>query len=366
MRRALLAGALGASAYLAKNYNFFFVLAHLGGLALYAGTLHWRHPRRWALLRPLGLAALVFLLLASCWIIPISWKYGRLTAGTAGRFNVSLAAPASKGFPYLYQGLLPPPHAGAFHSWEDPGLYQLPGWQPWSSAADLAFELSLFGHNAAKYLALLRHYHPLVLAVLGLAGWFLVQAARKEKRHLALILYAFLLYPLGYWLIYLEERHIWICLLLGFVLTGQVLTVLLRQARPWQQALLAGLISIILVNQPLRDLYDHRFVNQRQFHIQAQALLPRLPLAGKHLATQNGSWHEGLFLSFFTRSRFYGAVPAGISEEGLYQHLKGHRIDYYLVWGKAQHGLHRLEKVLYLPEYQLGVYQVGLNLDSSD
>lgn len=359
IRQALLLGALGGGAYLAKNYNFYFVLVHLLGLALWVALGKPGRGNRRRLLRPLGLALLVFGLVSACWIGPISWKYGRLTAGTAGRFNLSLAAPGSQGFPYLYQGLLPPPHAGAWQSWEDPGRYQLPAWQPWASKADLAYEASLTAHNAAKYLGMLWHYHPLVLVMVLLAGWLLLQAGPQEKRNLFLSLYGLLLYPLGYWLIYLEERHIWICVLLALVLTGQVLSLLLHQAKAWQQAVLAGLLCGMLVNQPLRDLYDHRFVNQRQFHAQARAVLAHLPLAGKRVATPTGSWHEGLFLSFFTRSRYYGATPAGLSEEEVYQSLKRYRINYFLVWGKGWPGHPRLRRVIYLKEYGLAVYAVG-------
>jgi hypothetical protein len=358
LRQSLLVGALAGGAYLAKNYNFFFVLVHLAGLLFFhlKNKALAESPR--TLLPRVSLAVLVFLLIAGCWMLPISQKYGRFTPGTAGRFNVNLVGPASPGFPYLYQGLLPPPHARASHSWEDPGLYHQPCWQPWASGADLAFELSLLTRNAAKYLSWVWHYHPLVLIIVPLALWFFGQPGKDEKRALGASLWAFFLYPLGYWLVYLEERHIWISILLAFILTAQVLSLLLRQARPWRQWLLLSVVAFALVNQPVRDLYDHRFVNQRQFHTQAQALQARLPLAGKNLATQDGNWHEGLFLSFFTRSRFYGQLPAATSDSTLYQNLKKHRIDYYLVWGEPQNNLDRLKKAVSLPQFHLTVYRV--------
>jgi hypothetical protein len=137
-----------------------------------------------------------------------------------------------------------------------------------------------------------------------------------------------------------------------------VLTCLLRQARLWQQGLLLAAVFLALVNQPARDLYDHRFVNQRQFRHQAQALEARLPVAGKRLATRHGAWHQGLFLSFFTRSRFYGATPAGVTGKALYQSLRRHHIDYYLVWGEPPLQRDHLVPVVRLPDQELTVYRV--------
>lgn len=358
LRQSLLVGALAGAAYLSKNYNFFFVLVHLGGLLLFTFTHRGGRPHRPALLKKLGTAGLVFILIAGCWILPLSWKYGRLTPGTAGTFNMNLVAPASQGFPYLYQGLIPPPHARALHSWEDPGLYQQPQWRPWSSGPDLAYEINLLTQNAGKYLAMVWHYHPLVLVIVSLAFWFFFQPGNPAKQELGFSLYAFFLYPLGYWLIYLEERHIWTSILLSFILTAQVLDLLLGRTKTWQQWLLLSVMFFILVNQPVRDLYDHRFVNQRAAYDQAQALRTRLPLAGRNLAAQDGSWHPGLFLSFFTRSRFYGQVPGPIPDSTLYQILKKHRIEYYLVWGKPKNEPAGLVPVVYLPEHQLRVYRV--------
>jgi hypothetical protein len=358
LKQSLVVGLLAAAAYLGKNYNFYFVLVHLPGLFLYSFMRKDLRQSWKSMLHRVSLAGLVFILIAGCWVLPLSYKYGRFTTGTAGTFNVNLAGPHAKGFPYTYQGLIPPPHAQATHSWEDPSRYQLPAWHPWASPADLAYEVSLTRQNAVKYLAMVWHYHPLVLVFLLIALWLFVQLKQDDKRNLGFGLFAILLYPLGYWLIYLEERHVWICIILLYILTAQVLSIMLRQAHAWQRWLLLGTLLFTLVNQPLRDLYDHRTVNQRHFYMQAKALQPLLPLAGRNLATQDGDWHQGLFLSFFTRSRYYGEVPEGITDKSLYQTLQQHRIDYYLVWGKPKNNLSRLQKVVYLPAHHLTVYRV--------
>ena len=119
---------------------------------------------RGALLFAGGLAALTI-----PWVTMISMAYGRLTFGTAGRFNLALIGPHSFWYPMLTLGLFAPPNEHALSSWEDPSFLPIRVWGPFSSVTYFVFWVRKIVSNWGQLCAMLNEFSLLALPPLARA-----------------------------------------------------------------------------------------------------------------------------------------------------------------------------------------------------
>jgi hypothetical protein len=167
IRNGLLAGALGALAYLGKQYNLFFALVHLvltHGLRIASGA-----PRK-PTMKALASAVVTLLAFTLPWAVVLSLRYHRLTFSTAAPLNHAIVGPRMMDHPCNHGMLCPEPEDVLF-PWEDPAAIYYPdlGWSPLASLSNLRHQLWVIANNVEK-LVPDSSFFVGVLPALGLLG----------------------------------------------------------------------------------------------------------------------------------------------------------------------------------------------------
>jgi hypothetical protein len=337
-RNAVLCGALGALAYFAKAYGFYFFLAHY---ALATALLAWgaeSRDRQRAVLRNAALGFAVFALLAGAWIAVLSDKYGGFTLATSARYNHAMMAPDSPGHP-MKLGFLAPADPAAISIWEDPSALAPPDWRATDSADLLKYQGILLLRNLRVILRIFLQYAPLLPFIL-LA--FLLVCLRDPRRSArpggpAHPLLALALYPAGYALLLVRERYLFACLFLLALMGAQLLCWLERKG--WlagrRQAAAWLLLALSLTISPaVRGVKLYRTQARMTFRADAAALAKRADFAGAPIAS-NREWARTLYLAYHLDARYYG--QNGLTpDSGLLPALARLGIRYYFLWNGSE------------------------------
>lgn len=201
-------GLLGGLAYLAKPFAFVFILIILPISFLWqANSCHRERSFKFrSVLLPIFIAVASFFVLAIPWIITISNKYGDATISASGAYNLALKAPGAQGQAHYTSGLQSPQFKGAVSEWYDPS-FELPGWNPLRSRADLVHEAGNIAHNV-----LYRRFLGFVsIVVVGLMLAGLVGRPRLELPRSAtgFSILAVSIYSGLYSLVLVESRYLW-------------------------------------------------------------------------------------------------------------------------------------------------------------
>lgn len=212
-KNSIWCGILGALAYFAKSYAFVFFIPHF----LLFNVFHFfkdKNPNRLKTFRRSLLTAyIVFFLACGWWIGFISYKYGKLTYSIAGEINFSMLL--NNGVRNIAPNIgyfLEPPNSTAIDYTED--LFYIQGKQVTPFSAPAAFlKLILDTLIVAKDIFL--NMSPLSFAVIIISilfAFFQIKKARSSVFVFSTV--SVLAFPLGYLLIHIEERYIWIITLL--------------------------------------------------------------------------------------------------------------------------------------------------------
>jgi hypothetical protein len=158
----------------------------------------------------------LFFIISGLWISTISVKYDEITIGTSGEYNQDLMGPGSKGHPVFFQGS----DENAISAWEDPSYIKISSWSPLNSWNNFNYEISLIRKNVQDTLDILISFSYLSLIII-LTYFLLFIWSSKKKILNGNVLYPLLtigLYSAGYFLIWVEDRYLWIIYILLFLM----------------------------------------------------------------------------------------------------------------------------------------------------
>lgn len=328
------AGLLAGGAYLAKSYALPFFLLHF---SLYIGWRWWRERgegRRWQVRYLLGLAG--FFALAAPWVAAISFKEGRLTYGTSGAYTLTLVAPNSPGHPVLNAGLIPPP-AGGTSAWMDPEVPDVPSWLPqlFPRPHNLGYTRDVITENWGMLLKVLNTLWPLALGAIVAALALTFRRAgtlSPEARFMTkFAVFSGFMYVSGYLLIFVEDRYIWLLVLLAVLLAGVVLERVWRD-RTFPKWVALGLLAVVyytLAPQPAQILADRKNANSDMVTIARQ--IKAIPGYDCRSLASNGYWEITSYLAFYLDCPYYGMFgPYDIAKTD--EQLAKHKVEYVLMW----------------------------------
>lgn len=208
---AFFAGALGALGYMTKHYALAFTFVHLPLMhALY--LLGAKPDERRLVWGQLARSMMIFLLLCLPWALVISAKYGYFTFTTAGTYNDWLMAPNGNGHPIEWAEMLAPPVGDslAYGAWDDPTSIQTEGWgpRPFSLSDRWALIRSNF-RNTFLDMDEQPHRQTILYASLLLLPCLWLYRRQGWRSPVLWFALFWLLYPMGYWPLWIEPRYIW-------------------------------------------------------------------------------------------------------------------------------------------------------------
>ena len=336
-----LCGLLGALAYLTKSYALSFFIVHF----ILFNILHYlKQKNKRNILRNLFLGLAVFFIISGSWSVILSEKYGKITFGTSGKYNYDVIGPISTGYhptEYAYQGFIKPPYEGVTSAWYDPTYFKIDSWSPFKSWDNLSFQLRKIRDNILNLINIYCGFSYFSLIIILIYILFCIQSIKDliSRTDVVYPLLTLLIFPLGYLIIALEIRYIWISYVLIILMGRYIINLLFKNSfftKPRKSILLiCFVISFILL--PISGLNEYRY-DGKDIAEWGNVINDQIHIKGNIASNgdaDNGNYKRTLHLSYFLGISYYGFPKNGITDKELDLELKKYNIDYYFVWGKT-------------------------------
>ena len=303
------AGVAAGFLFFAKSYNFLFVITFLLVLALVNYLRRNQQPKLNAAYLTTGL---IFLGVALCWIIPLSVHEGKITFSTAGGYVYRFVHPENRDHPSALR-IIAPPFPEAYSSWIDP-VHQLDSmkWTPFDNSRYFNYQAGLVKRSAAATISIIDKYFiksGIMLVVLVVA--FFNQPLRQQflKYDLTVVMAAMIVYPLGYWPLFVIDRYILISILLFYLLFFYIIQAAIKFL-PDKKSWIVIALSLLLIAIPgvryIQTAWKQKSFEYgiyRAFHEQKSSFEF---LKNKRIAATRDSYILSAQLSYLFKSRFYG------------------------------------------------------------
>jgi hypothetical protein len=331
----LITGILGAIAFLAKSYCFYFFIVHFILTSLFFMK---NFPEDRSVIKKnflLGLS--IFLVISGVWVGIISEKYGVITVGTAGSYNHAIVGPNSNGHLTRYQ-ILTPPHEFAVSSWEDPSYFEVNKWNPLESKQALNHQITIILGNIWIILFFSISNNFITFFAFILALYLFLKSSKKSiKNNIILFIGTMIIYTGGYTFIVIEERYLSFFLLLSFLLAFYSLSMLFKENLIKYNyfkfvSIFLGLLLFLYPILPMSNLPIDGYseVYDNSLELKLKGVMGNM--------ASNGQCDVMLYYCYYLDSKYYG-VAKNQSNIELKENLISNKIDYYFIWGDPSSNL---------------------------
>ncbi len=320
----LLAGLLMALAAYAKIYSFYFLLLHFP-VSVWVLSRSKKESLRW---QPLlaGLATMLILMMPLAFLM--HQKYGFWGFSKSGALNTSWTLVGHKTLRSDIHALIPPPYANSPYSWEDPFLAE---GQIHSRFEHFSMMKSQVGHSLQATLQGIEAGSQIsaFLFIIFLATGIAL-ALRKNlfSTQEKVLFAAACIMPLGYLLLHVEARYIWLLLPISMLFGTQWLQVLkpfFEKKRMLFQAL-CWLFAFSFMAYPFYDM-KAMFRGGEDSYRLAQSM-KALHLNGDFAADGNPS-QMGL-LAFWSGNNYYTSAASSQRHDSVLADMRRYAIPYFI------------------------------------
>ncbi|MEM6724846.1 MAG: hypothetical protein AAF598_12455, partial [Bacteroidota bacterium] len=376
-------GLIGAALFWCKSFGFPFFVAHF---LLWTGWRYWqssdsisrtplpiKENKSHKIIRQ-GLASiLIFGLLSGAWMGLMAAKFGWIGLGTSGTYNMAYMGPIMNFQPPYFDHFISPdgPFTRQFVA-EEQGLFGDYGtWSPFADASSRAYYLNHLSSNLSKlyYISFLRD--GFLFLILFLLGWSIsrLEIRSVHQDFLFQILLFLGIYGGGYFLLFPNERYLWIANLL-LIPVLMVFFNGFRQMRLMGGFQLICLVIIFGVNNlafaGIR-LQDHEFYEAFHLH---ESEINTLPLSHSNVVSNRRPYDRKLkdhmdvmsYLAYQDSLKVWGLFNTKTLEKEGLNRLQGLPIDYFLLWDKVPHVEKYFQQhslIAIFPEIDLRIYQLN-------
>lgn len=338
LQQPLLTGTLGALAYFAKSYCFFFFIAHISFQFLFYLIGKKAKPRDLliAYSKTIGILALF----VCSWMFMLSTKYGHFTLSSASAYTHALLKnPDWK----CTESFVPPPGPHAVFPWEDPPhVCPRVDWNVFASYENFQLQVDYLIKNSWNLFLMQRltgyfHFAGFLMMLFILLfekrdhKW-VFRNWRKITEQPVFALFPLIgIYTMGYLLVFIEPRYVWSAyawISIGMMVALQELVgehILNRRKLFIIGSILfltafAGIIymqpRLLAPIQNLAGSKEAKY-NTLEFYKNCQQLKLQIK-EGDNMAllgTSNGKERtQAGSLAYFTQTRFFGVLPAAPAE----------------------------------------------------
>jgi len=356
-QKQVLAGIVGAFFYFSKSYNFLFVTGFLLLLLLISFTGTFKVSARKQRVAYL-ITLLVFLMVSTLWIIPLSKHENAITFSTSGPYVYHMVHPDNIDHPASSR-IIAPPFPEAYSAWIDP-VHHLDSmrWSPFQSKRFFDHQLVLVGSSFKEWIRILdAHYLKIAIIV-----FIILLSSHKPEikrsitsKDLNVPGFVAFTYPLAYLPIFIFERYILLSVLffhLLFFYFLQALAIFLNHS--WRKVLMVVMVVIFInfasqytLHTGIQKLYEYE---------NYQAVYERKNeysfLKNKKIASTKSCQVLSAQLSYWYKTRFYG-----IWNERDIDLVKAYGIEYVLASDVILSPALKLEKTITIRGYPVLIYR---------
>lgn len=326
------AGALGAIAYYAKAYSFPFFLLQ-APIVVYVCLKHDSTDKLWKkAIQKTGLMYLIFLLISLPYVLVLSNKYGSFRINNAGKLNMSwFLSPGASNARHM---VAEPPYADATSYWDEPTYAQDKIITPFTSVRYFFKEIKWTTSNAIKLGHLLNDISVFSIVIAIGFAFYLYRKRREASLGEWLLMVFSFLYPLGYLMIFVEWRYIWL-LPISYLFLGAIL--LSKWPMEWllpkrSMALTFLLFCSSFLWQPVHELWQLRNSNRDVYEM--SEVFKQQQIKGNFLLNYQSftPYFKTVVLCYLTGSKLYGPQQFDYDAKELLQTIQQHHIQYYLFY----------------------------------
>jgi hypothetical protein len=287
----------------------------------------------------------VFFLISGTWAGIISEKYGYLTFGNSGKYNLNEIGPVQQkqGSP-IWHGFMEPSNEKSSSAWEDPSYLKINSWSPLESLNSFKYEINVIKDNIIKTMTYLIEFSYLSLMILVFyILLFLINFKNLfSKKYFINLLFPFLtvlIFITFYVLIFVEFRYYYLIyfllILMGFYLMQVLFNKNFCNLELKSILLLVFSVSILIV--PVTSLISNTDSGKGTYEL-ANQINNQYHLKGN--VASNDGYMASLFVCYLSGAQYYGTSLKNwgtVEDSILEKDLHDYNIDYYLYWGDSNY-----------------------------
>lgn len=333
-----LCGLIGALAYFSKSYAFPFFLVHfiLFNLIYYFKDVTGLKKKN--ILKNLVLGLSVFFVVSGAWAGIISDKYDKITISTSGEVNHNLVGPEYTLNPTKYinhpvytYGLFKPPNNLSNSIWDDMSYLKMEKWSAFDSVSLFNHQITILWLNIIYTIHIIESFFLIagLLVVTMLVFICRSKSSKIVKEKLSYLLITMFIYTIGYCLIVVEWRYLWLVFILliiaSFYLVDNLYKFKTINSKIRNILLVILMISFIL--QPITEtiMFSH---GENSYYDLSTTLKDKYGIKGN---IASDSWGDTLSLSYYLGTKYYGQPKNYNNSNELQNELEDNNIDYYFV-----------------------------------
>ncbi|MEM7103121.1 MAG: hypothetical protein AAF502_08335 [Bacteroidota bacterium] len=344
---ALKVGIIGGLLFLCKGYGFPFFLAHFSLWTIYQRLTVKNQEQKSLQIKFFLTGMVAFLVIAGSWVSILSVKYDHFTLGSSGSYNMAYMGPFMQFNPPYFDRLHNPETKFTnYFIGEEQGLFADYGkWQPFGSKSGLQYMMTRVFANASKlyYITYLRDL-VFLLIMIGGFSWFFKMKLPEKDRQLAISILIFLgVYNAGYFVLFPNERYLWINHILLTIAFFWMLGRLWRTERSSRLVKLMLIPVIIIFGINIIDRIQFR-TQENDFHTALQAAksdIRALQLEGKSVVSNIKPVPSAIpdymdptcLLMYENRFKIWGFIRTKKLHSGIIDEITRADIDHFLLWG---------------------------------
>jgi hypothetical protein len=326
----VICGIIGAFAFFAKTYSFYFIVLHLAATIMLLNKAQGRPLS--AHLRTYIAVLVTMLVIMAPWIYMLHLKYGGWALSNAGSINGSCTVTGHKTFKQGINHLIPPAYPDSPYSMEDPSINEGHLYSLWQSP-----QLFLLQCLRSSY-ALMQAFFTmgqLSFFMVGLLAATGIAMYSKKVQHIfqtdhKILFAASLIIPIGYMLMHFEPRYIWLMVYTSMILGATWLMLLKKHLTPGPYYLLVVLFAVSYIAYPL---YDMKILLNKGKDIYTEAQqVNKLHLHGTF--TSNESENRCPVTAMLTHMPYYTIEHFNFSHQVLLAEMRRYRVNYYFFYCK--------------------------------
>ena len=332
--KLILCGLFCAAGFYAKAYFFYFGILHLA-VTIFILLKHEQQKFSW--LHWLGKFAIpIAVLLVSVipWAFAMKGKYGKLTISTAGQFNQTWVL--STVYPQPKVLFVTPHYEDSYSFWDDPTYWPAKPVTPFTNKTVFLHQLKLLFGNTQETIGMLNDFSFLSMVVLITALLLLTARNRMmiQNKNNSILFALLLLYPLGYIILHVEPRFLWITNISLIILAGITITIL--QQTGYLKNKFFAVACIICFGSfclyPLNQL-QNQYGQGKEAYAMAAAFRQQ-GLTGKFISNSYNNEESGrsLALCYLLKAQDYGSPNGDFTQAEILQGIADNKIDHYIMY----------------------------------
>ena len=329
-KKIIAAGFLGALAFYAKAYSFYFILLHLPIVIIYFEKQITGFYFSKSGLKKIITGIAVLVIASSFWFIALHNKYGHFILGQKNVTGTltELYKPTKK--------LIYPPANGDYAFFDDISSVNANELTPLDNVSLLFIQFKLILNNALLFISTLNEFSVFLWMIIFIS--VMLKFYRKKifffNLNITPLLIFIILWPTGFLLFSIQNRFFWVIDLVILCLCGVLLTKLIQSSFLSKNLQIASCSLIILsfYIYPLMELKKDYGKDKNLFEITEK--LKRNNINGKVIAgiQSDNNLSNSIIINYLNASKLYGTYTRNYSTAEILQAIKDYSIQYYFFY----------------------------------